>query len=97
MISDELGLKIMNECDFDDYTFSSPHNVSHSCSDLIKEANLVVGDYVDNYDVILDVCYPSIVEQELRLRKMVYFVTHFSWHMLFCFYNIFISVIYAGN
>lgn len=70
MISDELGLKIMNECDFDDYTFSSPHNVSHSCSDLIKEANLVVGDYVDNYDVILDVCYPSIVEQELRLRKM---------------------------
>ncbi|KAL0326076.1 UNVERIFIED_CONTAM: Serine carboxypeptidase-like 42 [Sesamum radiatum] len=25
MISDEIGLTIMNDCDFDDYTFASPH------------------------------------------------------------------------
>ncbi|KAJ7959242.1 Carboxypeptidase [Quillaja saponaria] len=70
MISDEIGLTIMNDCDFDDYTFASPHNVSHSCNQAISEANRIVGDYVNSYDVIVDVCYPSIVEQELRLRKM---------------------------
>lgn len=71
MISDEVGLTIMNECDFDDYVFASPHNVSQSCNDAIAIANNIVGEYINNYDVILDVCYPSIVEQELRLRKMV--------------------------
>lgn len=70
MISDEVGLAIMQECEFEDYTFGSPHNVSQVCNDAISEANHIVGDYVDNYDVILDVCYPSIVEQELRLRKL---------------------------
>ncbi|RDX62957.1 Serine carboxypeptidase-like 42, partial [Mucuna pruriens] len=70
MISDEIGLAIMNDCDFDDYVYASPHNVSHSCNNAIYEANLIVGDYINNYDVILDVCYPSIVEQELRLKKM---------------------------
>ncbi|XWS25017.1 hypothetical protein CRYUN_Cryun27aG0034600 [Craigia yunnanensis] len=70
MISDEIGLTIMNECDFDDYVFESPHNVSQSCNQAIAEANSIVGDYINNYDVILDLCYPSIVEQELRLRKM---------------------------
>ncbi|KAF7829755.1 serine carboxypeptidase-like 42 [Senna tora] len=70
MISDEIGLTIMNECEFDDYAFASPHNVSHSCNHAISEANRIVGDYINNYDVILDVCYPSIVEQELRLKKM---------------------------
>ncbi|KAL0351582.1 UNVERIFIED_CONTAM: Serine carboxypeptidase-like 42 [Sesamum calycinum] len=70
MISDEIGLTIMNDCDFDDYTFASPHNVSQSCNHAILKANEIVGDYINNYDVILDVCYPSIVEQELRLRKM---------------------------
>ncbi|XP_061355470.1 serine carboxypeptidase-like 42 isoform X3 [Gastrolobium bilobum] len=70
MISDEIGLAIMNNCDFDDYAYASPHNVSHSCNDAMYEANLVVGNYINNYDVILDVCYPSIVEQELRLKKM---------------------------
>ncbi|KAJ4952510.1 hypothetical protein NE237_029342 [Protea cynaroides] len=69
MISDEIGLTIMNKCDFDDYTFSGPHNVTTICNDAIAEANQVVGNYINNYDVILDVCYPSIVEQELRLRK----------------------------
>ncbi|CAA6660343.1 unnamed protein product [Spirodela intermedia] len=69
MISDELGLKIMNDCDFEDYVFEGHHNVSKSCTDAIEEANRIVGDYINNYDVILDVCYPSIVEQELRLRR----------------------------
>ncbi|KAF8026502.1 hypothetical protein BT93_F3093 [Corymbia citriodora subsp. variegata] len=70
MISDELGLTIMNECDFDDYVFASPHNVTHACNEALSKANVIVGEYINNYDVILDVCYPSIVEQELRLRKM---------------------------
>lgn len=71
MISDELSLKIMKECDFNDYTFASPHNETESCNDAMSEANSIIGDYINNYDVILDVCYPSIVAQELRLRKMV--------------------------
>lgn len=71
MISDEVGLAIMNDCEFDDYTFASPHNVSKTCNEAISEANDIVGEYINNYDVILDVCYPSIVEQELRLRKLV--------------------------
>ncbi|XP_015971797.1 serine carboxypeptidase-like 42 [Arachis duranensis] len=70
MISDEVGLAIMNDCDFDDYVYENPHNISHSCTNAIREANSIVGDYINNYDVILDVCYPSIVEQELRLKKM---------------------------
>ncbi|XP_004290564.1 PREDICTED: serine carboxypeptidase-like 42 [Fragaria vesca subsp. vesca] len=69
MISDEIGLTIMNDCDFDDYEFAIPHNVSVACNNAIATANSIVGDYINNYDVILDVCYPSIVEQELRLRK----------------------------
>ncbi|XP_044475101.1 serine carboxypeptidase-like 42 [Mangifera indica] len=70
MISDEVGLAIMNKCDFDDYVFASPHNMSEWCDSAISEANNIVGDYINNYDVLLDVCYPSIVEQELRLRKV---------------------------
>ncbi|CAL9019961.1 unnamed protein product [Prunus brigantina] len=70
MISDEIGLTIMNECDFDDYVFANPHNVTVKCTTAISEANQIVGEYINNYDVILDVCYPSIVQQELRLRKM---------------------------
>lgn len=71
MISDEVGLAIMNECDFDDYTFGSPHNVTGACNHAISEANDIVGNYINNYDVILDVCYPSIVQQELRLKELV--------------------------
>ncbi|KAK9111334.1 hypothetical protein Scep_018853 [Stephania cephalantha] len=70
MISDEIFLTITNECDFDDYTFSNPHNVSVKCNEFIEKANEIVGEYINNYDVILDVCYPALVEQELRLRKM---------------------------
>ncbi|CAL5329671.1 unnamed protein product [Camellia sinensis] len=70
MVSDEIGLAIMNECKFDDYVFPNHHNVSDSCNLALVEANHMVGDYINVYDVILDVCYPSIVKQELRLRKM---------------------------
>lgn len=83
MISDEIGRAIMYDCDFDDYTFDSPHNVSQSCNNAISEANKIVGDYINNYDVILDVCYPSIVEQELRLRKMVWFNSYYTYNLLF--------------
>lgn len=72
MISDEIDIAITKECDFDDYVFASPHNVSVSCNKALSEANRIVGEYVNDYDVILDVCYPSIVEQELRLRKIVF-------------------------
>ncbi|KAI3717964.1 hypothetical protein L1987_69919 [Smallanthus sonchifolius] len=71
MISDEIGLTLMNECNFEDYTFASPHNESAACNDAISQANNIIGEYINVYDVILDVCYPSIVEQELRLRQTV--------------------------
>lgn len=74
MISDEIGLAIMNDCNFEDYTYPSPHNATDSCNNAIEEANSIVGDYINNYDVILDVCYPSLVQQELRLRKLVSFL-----------------------
>ncbi|TMW99537.1 hypothetical protein EJD97_002358 [Solanum chilense] len=71
MISDELFLIIKENCDFDDYEFPLPHNVSITCNQAIDEAYKLVTDYVNVYDVILDVCYPSIVQQELRLHKQV--------------------------
>ncbi|XP_023897381.1 serine carboxypeptidase-like 42 isoform X2 [Quercus suber] len=70
MISDEVGLTIMSKCDFDDYVFASPHNQADTCNNAINEANNIVGTYIHNYDVILDICYPSIAEHELRLRKV---------------------------
>ncbi|KAJ0976942.1 hypothetical protein J5N97_012416 [Dioscorea zingiberensis] len=70
MISDEIGLAIMKECDFKDYVPGGNNNMSKSCNDATQAAYTVVGDYINEYDVILDVCYPSIVEQELRLKKL---------------------------
>lgn len=92
MISDEVGLTIMNKCDFDDYVFASPHNQTDTCNNAINEANNIVGAYINNYDVILDVCYPSLVEQELRLRKMVSFFLSF-----FCYYYLFISLTLSNS
>lgn len=71
MISDEIGLAIMNDCNFEDYTFSGTHNISTECNTALNDAYSIVGSYINPYDVILDVCYPSIVQQELRLRKVV--------------------------
>ncbi|GMH22300.1 hypothetical protein Nepgr_024143 [Nepenthes gracilis] len=70
MISDEIGLIIMNECNFKDYTFTSRHNESDSCNNSLNEAGIAIGTYINTYDVILDACYPSIVLQELRLREV---------------------------
>ncbi|CAH8392788.1 unnamed protein product [Eruca vesicaria subsp. sativa] len=70
MISDELGLTIMNQCNFEDYTFSSSHNISKPCEDAMSEAGTIITQYVNYYDVLLDICYPTLVEQELRLKKM---------------------------
>lgn len=91
MISDEIGLTIMNDCDFDDYVSGSPHDMTNSCNEAITEANKIVGDYINDYDVILDVCYPAIVEQELRLRKVVHIMFFYLPYlypitsMLFCY------------
>ncbi|EMS54298.1 Serine carboxypeptidase-like 42 [Triticum urartu] len=67
----KFNIKGVADCDFEDYTSGNPHNESKSCNDAIDEAIAMVGEYVDDYDVIRDVCYPSIVMQELRLRKYV--------------------------
>jgi serine carboxypeptidase-like clade 2 len=75
MISDEIGLTIRSVCDFNDYTDSGSHNVSKSCNKALNETDKIVSDYIDNYDVILDVCYPAIFEQQIILRKMVLFNT----------------------
>jgi serine carboxypeptidase-like clade 2 len=47
------------------------NSTAYECSLALNQGNQEVGDYVNPYDVIIDVCYPSVVEQELRLRKMV--------------------------
>ncbi|WJX40350.1 Serine carboxypeptidase-like 42 [Trifolium repens] len=70
MISDEIDLTIKNVCDFDDYTDFGSHNVSKSCDKALNETDKIVSDYINNYDVMLDVCYPAIAEQQIILRKM---------------------------
>ncbi|CAL0319468.1 unnamed protein product [Lupinus luteus] len=67
LISDELGLTIKKECKFED---DASANVSNSCYDAMSKASKSVGDYINEYDVILDVCYPAIAQQGLRLHKM---------------------------
>ncbi|KAG7536875.1 Peptidase S10 serine carboxypeptidase [Arabidopsis suecica] len=70
MISDEVGHTIMSQCDFSHYTDIYPHNVSVPCNDAIREAGNSITEYVNNYDFLLDICYPSIVLKELRLKQM---------------------------
>ncbi|GFP80207.1 serine carboxypeptidase-like 42 [Phtheirospermum japonicum] len=72
LISDEIKLKITKECDFSVYSFSGSDNVTqYPCFDTLDEAYKSAGDYIDVYGVVYDSCYPSIVDQELRLQKMV--------------------------
>ncbi|KAF1867927.1 hypothetical protein Lal_00042441 [Lupinus albus] len=71
LISDELGLTIKKECNFDDDVSGSINNVSTSCENAMSEASDSVGQYINDYDIILDVCYPAIAEQELRLHKSI--------------------------
>ncbi|CAL5183144.1 unnamed protein product [Lathyrus oleraceus] len=66
----EIDLALTDDCDFDDYTYANPHHLSKPCNKAINDANKIVGEYTKNYDVILDVCYPSIVQQELKMKKM---------------------------
>ncbi|XP_006307408.2 serine carboxypeptidase-like 44 [Capsella rubella] len=70
MISDELGATIKNQCDFEDYSFSRTHNISKPCETAMNEAGTIITQYINYYDILLDICYPSLVEQELRLKKM---------------------------
>lgn len=71
MISDEIALKIRKECGFDDYSSASPSNMTDSCDEAIDSAYNTAGPYINAYDVIIDVCYPSLLEQELRLKRSV--------------------------
>ncbi|KAF5796253.1 putative carboxypeptidase D [Helianthus annuus] len=71
MLSDEIGLTLMSDCNFEDYTITSPHNESKACNDALLKASHIITQYINDYDVTLDVCYPSIVEQELRMKKTV--------------------------
>ncbi|KAL6522131.1 Serine carboxypeptidase-like 42 [Orobanche minor] len=71
LISDEIKLAITKKCDFDCYSYGGTNNATqYPCLDALNEAFKIVGDYADFYGVIYDLCYPSIVEQQLRLRKM---------------------------
>lgn len=81
MISDEIHLTLKNDCDFN----ATYDNLSKSCKDAMIDVQGIVSDYVDNYDVILDVCYPSIAQQELRLKKMVLFPFCFGHFDIFIF------------
>ena len=73
MISDEVRLTIMNQCDF-----ANPKNMSNACIYAIVESS-VLTEYINSYHILLDVCYPSIVQQELRLKKMVSTYPPFSF------------------
>uniref|UniRef100_A0A1J3FNP8 Carboxypeptidase n=1 Tax=Noccaea caerulescens TaxID=107243 RepID=A0A1J3FNP8_NOCCA len=64
MISDELRDTITSQCDF-----ASLQNQTKPCNDALTKTG-VINEYINDYDVLLDLCYPSIVEQELRLKKM---------------------------
>ncbi|XP_058097311.1 serine carboxypeptidase-like 42 isoform X2 [Magnolia sinica] len=52
-----------------DFQESDPYNVTIECYEAIADVDQMVSHYVNRYNVILDICYPSIVEQEFRLRK----------------------------
>ncbi|KAL3513810.1 hypothetical protein ACH5RR_026527 [Cinchona calisaya] len=74
MISDEVGHTIMNNCNFEDYTFPSPHNVTKACISAMSEAYGIVGDYINNYDVILDATKISLgVDICMTYERRFYF------------------------
>lgn len=72
LISDETNKAITNYCSFN---VSAMYDVTNStdieCIVAMNQGSEEVGDYVNSYDVIIDICYPSLVEQELLLRKTV--------------------------
>ncbi|CAF2241213.1 BnaA08g12060D [Brassica napus] len=75
IISDELRQEIIRQCDFNNIP-----NLSNACIKAATEAG-VVSQFIDVDDVLRDLCYPSIVQQELRLKKMA---THMSIGMDVC-------------
>ncbi|KAL1225066.1 Serine carboxypeptidase-like 42 [Cardamine amara subsp. amara] len=70
MISDEVKLAITSHCNFEDYSYASPHNVSDACNEALTEVSSIITEHINPFDVLLDTCYPSIVQQELRLKQM---------------------------
>ncbi|EFJ34710.1 serine carboxypeptidase-like enzyme [Selaginella moellendorffii] len=72
LISDETFQALSNSCKFEDYELGlADHNVSNACNDGILQSNTEVGRFINNYDVILDVCLPSIFLQEVRLKQQM--------------------------
>eukprot|EP00250_Pteridium_aquilinum_P019285 c24378_g1_i1 orf=629-2071(-) len=71
-ISDETFDGITAACNFNDYTDTTSHNESTMCNNFLNNAMTEVGNYINLYDVLLDVCYPGIAEQEIRLNKQVH-------------------------
>lgn len=72
LISDETNNAITDYCSFNPSVMDEVTNsTDNECSLALNQGNQEVGGYVNMYDVIIDVCYPSLVEQELRLRKSV--------------------------
>ncbi|KAJ0246206.1 hypothetical protein HA466_0177650 [Hirschfeldia incana] len=65
IISDEHRHAIIRQCDF-----TSLPNISKECIEALTEVSFV-SKYLNVYDVLLDLCFPSIIEQELRLKKMM--------------------------
>ncbi|XP_002990798.2 serine carboxypeptidase-like 42 [Selaginella moellendorffii] len=70
LISDKTYEGLGRSCYWSDYDHGSGNNnVSAECNQFISNSALEMGDHVNPYDIILDVCVPSIVEQEFRLKK----------------------------
>ncbi|KAH7372797.1 hypothetical protein KP509_17G021700 [Ceratopteris richardii] len=73
VVSDETFNGVTNDCNFADYTETSTgHNESKSCNNLLNTANTEVGNFINFYNVEIDVCYSSIAQQELRLNQRVH-------------------------
>lgn len=71
MISDEIFMIIKRECDFEKYVRRNDQNASETCNTAVDTAIIMVGN-INFYNVILDTC-PSNVEEQLRLKKTVWF------------------------
>lgn len=82
MISDEVRLTIMSQCHF-----ASLQNTSNACIDAIIET-IGLTEYINSYHILLDLCYPSIVQQELRLKKIVSAFPYFLSNNKIMFINL---------
>ncbi|EFJ27736.1 serine carboxypeptidase-like enzyme [Selaginella moellendorffii] len=73
LISDDTFAAVKGACNFEDYELGAEkqHNVSNQCDVIMGKSDDEVGDFINNYDVILDVCLPSLFLQELRLKQHI--------------------------